>query len=42
VNAGWLYSWVKIGTPVEIVADWNEPVPEVNMEKVLTEYPFHW
>ena len=41
-NAQWLYGWVEIGTPVDIVSDWEEPVREVDMEKVLTEYPFHW
>ncbi len=24
-NAEWLYNWVDIGTPVEIVDDWEEP-----------------
>ena len=27
-DAEWLYNWVDIGTPVEIVDDWEEPPPE--------------
>jgi len=39
-DALWLYDWVEIGIPVEIVTDWDEPVPQ--QEETLEEYPFHW
>lgn len=42
VNAQWLYEWVEIGTPVEIVSDWEEPAPPPTEEEILAEYPFHW
>jgi lipoprotein-anchoring transpeptidase ErfK/SrfK len=31
VNAEWLYVWVEIGTSVEVVADYEEPVPDKSM-----------
>ena len=42
VNAQWLYIWVEIGLPVEIVDDWEEPIEPPTEEEVLAEYPFHW
>ncbi len=30
-NARWLYDWVRIGTPVDIVVDWDEPPPTKNL-----------
>ena len=41
VNAEWLYNWVEIGTPVEIVADWEEPPPSSEPPQP-EDYPFHW
>jgi lipoprotein-anchoring transpeptidase ErfK/SrfK len=43
VNALWLYDWVEIGIPVDIVKDYEEPPAKPpTEEEVLQEYPFHW
>jgi hypothetical protein len=45
-NAQWLYDWSEIGTPVDIVADWEEPQVATSDEIVYngdtgSEY-FYW
>lgn len=41
-DALWLYEWIQIGTPVEIVDDWEEPVeePEPAKGSYHEVYPF--
>ncbi len=46
-DADWLYGWTEIGTPVEIVDDWEEPEEETSEEigsggDLIAENFYYW